>query len=225
MSRGPHVELPTPQPPSYPGLFVAFEGGERVGKSTQVGRLGEHLRARGVPHLLTREPGGNAAAEAIREVVLSPSHHGLDARAEALLFAAARGEHVRAVVLPALQRGEVVVSDRYLDSSIAYQGVARGLGRDVVEGLSLWATGGLVPDLTVVLDAEVGTGLARVVTPDRLEAEPVSFHETVRRAFLGLAARAPHRYVVVDAAAAVDTVAATVAARVDALLAAHEAAS
>jgi dTMP kinase len=218
VSRPPHVELPTPQPPEHGGLFVAFEGGERVGKSTQAGRLGEHLQARGVPHLLTREPGGNPAAEAIRDVVLHPRYAGLSDRAEALLFAAARGEHVRAVVMPALLRGEVVVTDRYLDSSVAYQGVARGLGRDVVEGLSLWATHGLVPDLTVVLDADSRTGLARVAEPDRLEAEPVEFHETVRRAFLGLAARAPHRYLVVDASAPVDAVAAQVAARVDALL-------
>ena len=219
MPRPPHVELPTPEPPEHPGLFVAFEGGERAGKSTQVRRLGEHLAARGVPHVLTREPGGNPAAEAIRDVVLHPRYAGLDVRAEALLFAAARGEHVRDVVRPALERGEVVVTDRYLDSSVAYQGVARGLGRDVVEGLSLWATHGLVPDLTVVLDADETTGLARVAEPDRLEAESVQFHAVVRRAFLGLAARAPHRYLVLDAAQAVDVVAVAVAARVDELLA------
>ena len=200
-------------------MFVAFEGGERAGKSTQVTRLGAHLAASAVPHLLTREPGGNPAAEAIRDVVLHPRYAGLDVRAEALLFAAARGEHVRAVVLPALQRGEVVVTDRYLDSSVAYQGVARGLGRDVIEGLSLWATGGLVPDLTVVLDVDERTGLGRVGEPDRLEAESEQFHATVRRAFLGLAARAPHRYLVIDAGEPVDAVAAEVSARIDALLA------
>ncbi len=214
----PHVELPTPPPLVHRGLFVAFEGGERVGKSTQVAALRDHLAARGVPHLVTREPGGTPVAEQIRALVLDPRHAGLDLRAEALLFAAARGEHVRAAVLPALERGEVVVTDRYLDSSVAYQGVARGLGRDVVEGLSLWATGGLVPDLTVVLDGEVTTGLARVADPDRIESEPLAFHETVRRAFLGLAARAPHRYLVADAADPVAAIASRVAARVDELL-------
>ncbi len=169
--------------------------------------------------MLTREPGGNPAAEAIRDVVLHPRYAGLDARAEALLFAAARGEHVRAVVLPALERGEVVVTDRYLDSSVAYQGVARGLGRDVIEGLSLWATHGLVPDLTVVLDVDQRTGLSRVDDPDRLESEPEQFHGTVRRAFLGLAARAPHRYLVLDATEPVEELGRAVAARVDALLA------
>ncbi len=223
MTRRPHVELPTPEPAEHPGLFVAFEGGERVGKSTQLRALGEHLARRGVAHVLTREPGGNPAAEAIRDVVLHPRYAGLDVRAEALLFAAARGEHVRDVVRPALERGEVVVTDRYLDSSVAYQGVARGLGRDVVEGLSLWATRGLVPDLTVVLDADETTGLARVAEPDRLEAESSQFHGVVRRAFLGLAARAPHRYLVLDASQPVDAVASAVAARVDELLAARAA--
>jgi dTMP kinase len=219
VSHRPHIELPTPAAPEHGGLLVAFEGGERAGKSTQARELGTRLAERGVPHVITREPGGNPAAEAMREVVLHPRYAGLDARSEALLFAAARGEHVRAVVMPALQRGEVVVTDRYLDSSIAYQGVGRGLGRDVVEGLSLWATGGLVPDLTVVLDVDEGTGLGRVSDPDRLEAESVQFHATVRRAFLGLAARAPHRYLVIDATDEVEQIAEQVHARVAELLA------
>lgn len=231
MTHRPHIELPTPGQPSYPGLFIAFEGGEGAGKSTQVAALGHHLagasagdqggpRAAATPPevVLTREPGGTPAAEAIREVVLHPRHAGLDPRAEALLFAAARGEHVREVILPALLRGAIVVTDRYLDSSVAYQGVARDLGRDLIEGLSLWAAGGLVPDLTVVLDVEPSTGLGRSGTPDRLESEPVEFHHLVRRAFLGLAARAPHRYLVIDAGLDRDLVAAEVAQRVDELI-------
>jgi dTMP kinase len=220
VSHSPHVELPTPPQPSYPGTFIAFEGGEGAGKSTQVEALGLHLASAGGSRevVLTREPGGTPAAEAIREVVLHPRYAGLDARAEALLFAAARGEHVRAVIMPALQRGAVVVCDRYLDSSVAYQGIARRLGRDLIEGFSLWAAGGLVPDLTVVLDVDETTGLDRVGPPDRLESESIEFHRLVRRAFLGLAARAPLRYLVLDSAQDRAAIAAQVAARVDALL-------
>lgn len=219
MNQRHHASLPTPDSPAHGGLFVAFEGGDGAGKSTQVAALGAHLRAAGRDVVLTREPGGTAAAEAIREVVLDPQYAGLDARSEALLFAAARGEHVSRLVLPALHRGAVVVSDRYLDSSVAYQGVARGLGRDVVEGLSLWATGGLIPDLTVVLDVDHQQGLARLGDRDRLEAEPDDFHALVRRAFLGLAVRAPYRYLVLDAAGSVPDLARVVAERVDRLLA------
>jgi dTMP kinase len=221
VSHSPHVELPTPPQPTYPGTFIAFEGGEGAGKSTQVQALGQYLAGATATDrevVLTREPGGTPAAEAIREVVLHPRYAGLDARAEALLFAAARGEHVRAVIMPALQRGAVVVCDRYLDSSVAYQGIARGLGRDLIEGFSLWAAGGLVPDLTVVLDVDEATGLGRVAAPDRLESESVEFHRLVRRAFLGLAARAPHRYLVLDSGQDRAAIAAQVAERVDALL-------
>lgn len=210
-----HARLPIPAPPAYDGLFIALEGGEGAGKSTQCRLLGEHLAAAGVPHLLTREPGGNLAAEAIRDVVLHPRYAGLDPRSEALLFAAARGEHVRDVILPALRDGLVVVTDRYLDSSVAYQGVGRGLGQELVEGLSLWATGGLVADLTVVLDVDERTGLGRVATPDRLEAEPAQFHATVRRAFLDLAERDPDRYLVLDATDPAAALAGRIAARVD----------
>jgi dTMP kinase len=220
-----HVELPTPIAPTYDGLFVAFEGGEGAGKSTQVALLMHYLQTRGLEVVVTREPGGTPAAEAMRDIVLNPTYEGLAPQAEALLFAAARGDHVNAVVLPALRRGAVVVTDRYLDSSVAYQGVARGLGRDVIEGLSLWATGGLVPDLTVVLDVEVSAGLGRVANPDRMESEPHEFHETVRRAFLGLAARAPYRYIVLDADLDRATIATQIATRVDAVLLAAAATS
>lgn len=180
--------------------FIVFEGGEGAGKSTQSAALADYLQARGHEVLCTREPGGTPAAEAIRAVLLDPANAGLDDRAEALLFAAARGDHAARVIRPALERGEIVISDRYLDSSVAYQGVARGLGAERVAELSLWATGGLVPDLTIVLDVDPALGLARVVGPDRLESEPLEWHARVRQGFLDIAAADPDRYLVLDAA-------------------------
>ena len=202
------------------GLFIALEGGEGAGKSTQADRLAAHLRDRGRDVVRTREPGGTPAAEAIRAILLDRSHEGLDDRAEALLFAAARGDHAARVISPALDRGADVVTDRYLDSSIAYQGIGRGLGGDVVAELSLWATGGLLPDLTVVLDIDPAIGLARAGAPDRLEAEPLDWHARVRQAYLDLADREPGRYLVVDAGLPADALAAAIADRVDALIAA-----
>lgn len=178
--------------------FIVFEGGEGAGKSTQSRALADYLMARGHEVLCTREPGGTPAAEAIRAVLLDPANAGLDDRAEALLFAAARGDHAARVIRPGLERGEIVISDRFLDSSVAYQGVARGLGAERVAELSLWATGGLLPDLTIVLDVDPALGLARVVGPDRLESEPHEWHERVRQAFLDIAAAFPERYLVLD---------------------------
>ncbi|HET7902388.1 MAG TPA: dTMP kinase [Candidatus Nanopelagicales bacterium] len=204
------------------GLFVAFEGGDGAGKSTQARALAASLEARGLEVVLTREPGGTPAAEAIREVVLTPAYSGLDPRAEALLYAASRAEHVASLVLPALQRGAVVITDRYIDSSIAYQGVGRGLGPDVVGEINLWATRSLLPDLTVLLDVDAGAGLARISSePDRLESEPEEFHATVVTAFRALAAGDPERYLVLPAHDDVGTIAASVLARVDELVAAR----
>ncbi len=199
-------------PHAQRGYFIAFEGGEGAGKSTQEALLAQALAERGYRVLRTREPGGTPAGEAIRHVVLSPQFAGLDVRAEALLFAASRGEHVARVIRPALDRGEIVVCDRYLDSSVAYQGYGRSLGARRVRDLSLWATGNLVPDLTVVLDVNPEIGLSRLTNPDRLEAEPLAYHETVRSAFLELAAEEPDRYLVLDANQDVDGLAATIAA-------------
>ena len=179
--------------------MVVFEGGEGAGKSTQSSALADYLHARGHRVRRTREPGGTPAAEAIRAVLLDPANAGLDDRAEALLFAAARGDHAARVIRPALDAGEIVVCDRYLDSSVAYQGIARGLGAQRVADLSLWATGGLIPDLTIVLDVDPALGLARVVGPDRLEAEPLEWHQRVRQGFLDIAAESPDRYLVLDA--------------------------
>ena len=206
------------QPGAARGLFVAFEGGDGAGKSTQARLLADTLLAAGHEVVLTREPGGTPAAEAIRAVVLTPEFAGLDPRSEALLYAASRAEHVARLVLPALQRGAVVITDRYLDSSIAYQGVGRGLGADVVGEINLWATRSLLPDLTVLLDVDAGAGLARVEAPNRLEAEPESFHAVVVQAFRALAAGDPERYLVLAAHSDRAALAASVHARVAELI-------
>jgi dTMP kinase len=190
-------------PESLPGTFVVFEGGDGTGKSTQARQVAAELESRGLTVLLTREPGGTPIAEALRSLVLDPAHAPVDPRTEALLYATARSSHVHQVVLPALQRGEVVVCDRFVDSSLAYQGAARGLGIDSVARLNAFGTEGLAPDLTVVLDAPAELGRTRrgerTGGEDRLEAEPDTFHDAVRRVFLEIAAQAPERYLVLDA--------------------------
>ena len=188
------------------GLFVVFEGGEGAGKTTQIDRLAKHLRGQLREVLVTREPGATPVGERIRRLLLE-THAGEDSplaavglapRAEALLYAADRAHHVTSVVRPALERGEVVISDRYIDSSLAYQGAGRTLDSDEVAWLSSWATGGLKPDLTVLLDIDPRIGLDRVagrgIGRDRLESEAISFHDRVRHAFLALAQAEPKRY-------------------------------
>ncbi|MEU2612937.1 dTMP kinase [Micromonospora sp. NPDC007271] len=205
------------------GLFVVFEGGEGAGKSTQLAALADRLRAQGRDVVVTREPGATAVGERIRALVLETE--GVEApspRAEALLYAADRAHHVATVVRPALVRGAVVISDRYVDSSLAYQGAGRTLPAQEVSWLSSWATGGLKPDLVVLLDVEPHTGLARVESrrqgADRLEAESIAFHERVRYAFLDLAAADPKRYLVLDASRPAEEIAEAVARRVDEFL-------
>lgn len=196
------------------GFFIAFEGGEGVGKSTQEALLAQSLTAAGHTVVRTREPGGTPAAEAIRDILLSRDNDGLNPRSEALLFAAARGDHVARVVRPALERGDIVICDRYLDSSVAYQGYARGLGPDRIRDLSLWATENLVPDLTVLLTLDPTIGLSRIGEPDRLEAEPMEYHQRVTQAFVDIAQGDPQRYLIIDAAAQVDEIAARITQRV-----------
>lgn len=196
------------------GFFIAFEGGEGAGKSTQEALLAERLAARGFSITRTREPGGTPAAEQMRTVVLSPENAGLDDRAEALLFAASRADHAARVIRPALERGDVVICDRYLDSSVAYQGVGRELGEQEVRDLSLWATRGLVPDLTIVLDVDPEIGLSRRPEPDRLEAEPLEYHRLVRAAFVSFAEKDPQRYLLIDASQPVDEIADVIYARI-----------
>lgn len=201
------------------GEFIVFEGGEGAGKSTQVGLLRDALVATGREVVVTREPGGTATAEAIRALVLDPAHRGLDARAEALLFAAARAEHVSARIRPALKRGAMVICDRYIDSSVAYQGLGRDLGAQRIRDLSAWASGGLNPDLTVVLDIDPVVGLARAGqvsdSPDRMELEALAFHQMVRSAFLDAASQHPDRYCVVDATQHAATIHRQIMARVN----------
>ncbi|MEA5456464.1 dTMP kinase [Sinomonas sp. JGH33] len=186
-----------------PGLFVAFEGGDGAGKSTQARLLAEALRDAGHGVLLTREPGGTPIGEKLRSLVLDHGHGEVDPRTEALIFAAARAAHVAQSILPALERGEIVLTDRYIGSSIVYQGVGRGLGAEAVRELNAWATGGLWPDLTVLLDVDEAEGRTRRTAgdaaEDRLESEPDAFHRDVRTAFLELAAAQPGAYLVLDA--------------------------
>ncbi len=200
------------------GLFVSFEGGDGAGKSTQVRALADWLTGQGRTVLLTFEPGDTELGRTLRAAVL----HGedVDPRTEALLYATDRAHHVASVVRPALARGEVVITDRYLDSSVAYQGVGRGLGAQTIEQLSLWATGGLLPDLTVLLDLDPTAGLARITRePDRLERGGDEFHATTRQAFLDRAAADPGRFLVLDATRPVADLAAQIAQRVGQLLA------
>lgn len=175
------------------GVLVVLEGVEGSGKSTQAARLRDRLAAAGVAHLLAREPGGTPGGERIRDVVLDPSLE-LTSETELLLLLAARAEFVRRLVRPALERGEVVVADRYEMSTFAYQGAARGLGLEVVRGLNRFATGGLAPDLTLVLlvDPDEGRRRRGDAPPDRLEAEGGSFHGSVAEAYEGLAASEPN---------------------------------
>lgn len=196
-----------------------FEGGDGSGKSTQSRLLGEWLSGQAIAHVLTFEPGDTEVGKLLRSIVLSPETGVLDDRTEVLCYAADKAEHLRQVVRPALARGEVVVSDRYVDSSLAYQGVGRGLDLAELEGVLRWATGDLRPDLTVVLDLAPEAGLARFEDRDRIESESQEFHQRVRHAFLDLAAGDPEHYLVLDARATRPEIAERVSSRVQHLLA------
>jgi len=195
------------------GWFISFEGGEGTGKSTQIERLAGRLRERGREVVVTREPGGTPLAEGVRALLLDPAHE-LDGLTEIFLLEAARHDHVERVIRPALIRGAVVLCDRFADSSWVYQGVVRGLGEEAVERLNRLATGGLEPDLTLVLDMEPQAALGRALDRNsatssresRLDDEPPEFHEGVRRGFHRLAERFPARVRLVDASACEDEV-------------------
>ncbi|WP_311244532.1 dTMP kinase [Microbacterium sp. WCS2018Hpa-23] len=207
---------------SHPGVWITLEGGDGSGKTTQAELLGEWLRDAGRAVVRTREPGGSEVGQLIRDIVL---HHRGDIapRAEALLYAADRAHHVATVVRPALERGEVVLQDRYLDSSVAYQGAGRVLDGDEVRNLSMWAAEGALPDLTVLLDLDPESARVRLDSADkpfdRLEAERTEFHARVRESFLALAAAEPGRFLVVDAAATPEVIAAQIRERVATLVA------
>jgi dTMP kinase len=203
-----------------PGLFVTLEGGDGSGKSTQSALLATWLESKGRTVVVTREPGGTELGDEIREIVLHRRGH-IAPRAEALLYAADRAHHIATKVRPALQRGEIVLQDRYLDSSVAYQGAGRVLDPDEVRALSLWATEDLLPDLTVLLDLDESVGRDRLKARtryDRLEDEEQEFHARVRLAYLKLAAAEPDRFLVLNATEPVEVLAEAIRERVATLL-------
>jgi len=203
------------------GLFLTFEGGDGSGKSTQSALLTEWLTAQGRTVVHAREPGGTELGLELREIVLHRRGY-MAPRAEALIYAADRAHNIATVVRPALERGDVVIQDRYLDSSVAYQGAGRVLDPGEVRELSLWATEGLLPDLTVLLDLDIETGRARLddarTRYDRLEAEAADFHHRVREAYLELAEAEPERFLVLDATEPVEVLAERIRSRVSELL-------
>ncbi|MFC8887273.1 dTMP kinase, partial [Streptomyces cinereoruber] len=212
------------QAPSPTGFFIALEGGDGAGKSTQVQVLADWIRAKGHEVVVTREPGATPIGKRLRSILLDVSSAGLSNRAEALLYAADRAEHVDSLVRPALERGAIVLSDRYIDSSVAYQGAGRDLSPTEIARISRWATDGLVPHLTVVLDVSPETARERFTeAPDRLESEPPEFHARVRAGFLALAAADPSRYLVVDAGQEPEAVTTVVRHRLDRMLPLSEA--
>ena len=212
----------TDSPAGTAGLFIAFEGGDGAGKSTQAQRLTAALQEAGRTVVRTREPGGTPVGEQLRSLVLEHGNGEIDARTEALIFAASRAAHVVQVIRPAVERGSVVVCDRYIDSSVAYQGSGRALGTDEVRQLNIWATEGFTPDLTVLLDVDPEQGRLRRTAgdaaEDRMESEPDTFHLRIRRTFLEQAATDPEHYLVLDAARPVDELAGAILARVQELL-------
>ncbi|MEU6880155.1 dTMP kinase [Streptomyces sp. NPDC046712] len=212
------------QAPAPTGFFIALEGGDGAGKSTQAEALAEWIRAKGHEVVVTREPGATPIGKRLRSILLDVSSAGLSNRAEALLYAADRAEHVDSLVKPALERGAVVISDRYIDSSVAYQGAGRDLSPTEIARINRWATGGLVPHLTVLLDVSPETARERFTeAPDRLESEPPEFHARVRAGFLALAAGDPGRYLVVDAGQEPEAVTTVVRHRLDRMLPLSEA--
>ncbi len=190
--------------------FVTFEGIEGSGKTPQIRRLSELLKAKGTPHLVTREPGGTPLANEIRALLLSPREEAVQPATELLLYEAARAQHVRAVILPALAEGTAVLCDRFCDATLAYQGFSRGIDASRVEWLNAFAAAGAVPDLTVLLDVTPEEGFRRIAGRgrmlDRLEGESLAFHRQVREGYLGLYRRHPDRIVLVEAAAPPDAV-------------------
>ncbi|MGA5520568.1 dTMP kinase [Streptomyces pseudogriseolus] len=210
--------------PAGTGFFIALEGGDGAGKSTQAEALADWIRAKGHEVVLTREPGATPVGKRLRSILLDVSSAGLSHRAEALLYAADRAEHVDTVVRPALERGAVVISDRYIDSSVAYQGAGRDLSPTEIARINRWATAGLVPNLTVLLDVAPETARERFTeAPDRLESEPAEFHARVRSGFLTLAAADPGRYLVVDAGQEPEAVTTVIRHRLDRVLPLSEA--
>jgi dTMP kinase len=186
------------------GFFITLEGGDGSGKTTVLGRVAAYLQNHSMPYLITREPGGVDIAEKIRSIILDPAHTAMDARTEALLYAAARSQHLAEVVEPALQEGITVLCDRFVDSSLVYQGYARGLGIEEVWGINRFATGGRMPDLTFYLDVDPEVGLSRIAANqgrevNRLDLENLEFHQKVQAGYKLVVDSDPQRIVVLDA--------------------------
>jgi dTMP kinase len=206
------------------GLFITFEGGEGAGKSTQIARLSEKLRRKGYDTLVTREPGGSPGAEALRQVILSGAAEPFGPRMEAILFAAARSDHVEQAIRPALERGAIVLCDRFLDSSRVYQGAGSDENRDFVETLGHIAVNGVMPDMTLIFDIDAEIGLSRATArrgvdeADRFEKETLEIHQRRREAYLAIAEKEPDRCIVIDASAKEDEVEDVVTAAVFAAL-------
>ena len=206
------------------GLFITFEGGEGAGKSTQIQRLATKLRAKGYKLTVTREPGGSPGAEAVRHVLLSGAAEPFGPAMEALLFAAARSDHVEQVIRPAVERGEIVLCDRFLDSSRVYQGATSDLDPELLATIERVAINGMMPDMTIIFDLDPEEGLRRASarrgadTPDRFEKETLAVHQRRREAYLAIAEREPERCIVIDASADLETVENMVTAAVFAAL-------
>jgi dTMP kinase len=201
------------------GLFIAIEGGEGAGKSTHSKRLAQYLESIGHEVVLTREPGGTPTGEKIRNILLDPKITDMPDHTEALLFAASRADHAANLIRPALARGATVICDRYIDSSVAYQGYSRGLGAEKIRDLSLWATGNLIPDFTIYLDVPAEAAEQRMDGTDRMEIQTRDFHIAVHKAFREMAAASEFPNVLIDATAPKDDVAAAVQAAVAGVLA------
>jgi dTMP kinase len=203
-------------------LFLVVEGMDGAGKSTQIDRLARWLTEVGSPPVVTREPGATAIGERIREILLDPASAAMDPRTEALLYAADRAQHAAEVIRPALAAGRVVISDRYVDSSLAYQGLARGLGVERILDLNMWATGDLLPDLVILLDVAPELARARSGATDRIELEDEAFHRRVADAYWALARTYPERFATVDASAPPDAIEAEIRRHVEQRLAAPD---
>lgn len=192
-------------------MFITFEGGEGAGKSTAIKKIVEKLETEGKEIVLTREPGGTPIGEEIRSIILDKKNTDMDVRTEALLYAASRRQHIVQKIIPSLKQGKIVLCDRFLDSSLAYQGYARGIGIEKVYEMNLFATEGVEPDLTLFFDLDPEEGLRRIAANsqrevNRLDVEKLSFHQKVREGFLSLAKKFPHRFVVIDASQKPDKV-------------------
>ena len=207
------------------GIFISFEGIEGTGKSTQVELLGEYLKSKGLSVTKTAEPGGTRISLKIRDLLLATDSTDMDPLTELLLYNAARVQHIKEIIMPALLRGDVVVTDRFSDSTTAYQGYGRGIDLELIDSVDVVATNKLKPHLTVLLDIDVETGLMRnrkIQKRDRLELEDVSFHERVRKGFISIAAKEKGRMILIDCSGDIETVHKKVVGIVEAFLETHQ---